>query len=136
MANSLPPPVCRAFLVCQQVVDDQKLGETVLVGLPRFHRHHRYPTARMFGFFARLAEARGTYEVEVQLRNEDGDIVWRDGPPTPWKLDDPLTLYDLKLNMNVVFPETGEYEFVLALNGEEIARQAFKALPAPQPTQA
>jgi hypothetical protein len=136
MANTLPPPVCRAFLVCKQVVDDQNLGETVLVGLPRGHCHHRYPTARMLGFFARLANARGTYEVEVQLRNEDGDILWRDGPPTAWKLDDPLALYDLKLNMNVVFPETGDYEFVLSLNGDDIARQAFQALLSPQPAQA
>jgi hypothetical protein len=40
---------------------------------------------------------------------------------------DPLETYDIKMTVNVVFPEPGIYQFVVVANGEEIARQRFHA---------
>ena len=70
--------------------------------------------------------AHGDYQVEVQLQ-DDGEVVWRDGPPEPWQMTDPLRNYDLKLTLSVIFPEPGDYEFVLLANGEEVAREKFHA---------
>ena len=127
MSNGKPDPVCKAFIVCRQVVTDPQSGEAVLVGLPMGHSHHRFPTAAVLGFFVRLADARGEYEMEVQRQNSSGEVVWRDGPPEPVVMDDPLMNYDLRLNLNVVFPAPGDYEFAVALNGRDVARQRFKA---------
>jgi hypothetical protein len=43
------------------------------------------------GFFARLVSAHGQYQIEVQLQTPDGNTVWRDGPPDPWTLANPLS---------------------------------------------
>ena len=90
------------------------------------HVHHRFPTAAVVGFFARLADARGEYAIEVQLQDSAGEVVWSDGPPEPAMMEDPLMYYDLRLNLNVVFPAPGDYDFALVLNGHEAARQRFK----------
>jgi hypothetical protein len=47
--------------------------------------------------------------------------------PEILELRDPLEMYDLKMTVHVVFPAPGVYQFVLVLNGEEIARQRFHA---------
>jgi hypothetical protein len=58
--------------------------------------------------------------------------MWREGPPDPWLLLDPLELYDLKMTVCVSFPKPGHYDFVLLANGEELARQPFPAKLAHQ----
>jgi hypothetical protein len=77
------------------------------------------------GFFTRLTSARGAYEVEVQLHDEGGQVIWREGPEQPWMLDDPLGSFDLNLNLVPVFLAPGAYDFVLVVNGQELARERF-----------
>lgn len=127
MNPNLPEPICTAFLVCREVATDPRTGEAVLIGLPMGHAHHRFPTAARVGFFARLTDARGEYEIEVLLQNGDGETVWRDGPPGPQEMNDPLFYHDVRMNLNVVFPAPGQYEFVLAVGGRPLARQRFRA---------
>jgi hypothetical protein len=131
MSQQPPPPLCKAFLVCHRIINDTETGEAVLVGQPTAHQHHNYPTAQMMGFFARLASAHGDYLVEIQLQSGDGTVLWRDGPPDNLPMPEPLMLYDLKFNLNVVLPAPGEFEFVLTLNGNDVARQPFRALLTP-----
>ena len=57
----------------------------------------------------------------------EGEVVWREGPEESWNLDDPLFTYDLKFNINLVFPAPGSYELVLMVNGQELARERFSA---------
>jgi hypothetical protein len=59
-------------------------------------------------------------------------VVWRGGPAEPWVLSDPLEMHDLKMTLNVVFPNPGTYQIVLVANGEEVARQRFVAQYAAQ----
>src|SRR5262249_35686997 len=132
MKSKPPLPVCKAFLVLSKIVDIPN-GEVALVGLPRVFRCPSFPAATLASFFARLTSAHGKYQVEVQLQNAEGETIWREGPPEPWTLGDPLEMYDLKLNLNVAFPKPGQYDFVLLLNDEEVARQPFPALLAKQP---
>jgi len=132
MNAHLPDPVCKAFLVCRQVSVDPRSGECLLVGLPMGHTHHRFPCAAMVGFFARLADARGDSLLEVQLIDGEGAVVWRDGPPDPVPMPDPLVYYDFRLNLNVVFPAPGDHQFVLAVDGRPVAAQRFRvSLPDP-----
>jgi hypothetical protein len=133
MSHQPTLPVSKAFLVCGKIVEDSKSKEVSLVGFPTSFEFKAYPAARPLSFFARVASAHGDYRVEVQLQTSEGDIVWREGPPKPWRMDDPLKTYDLKmLGICPVFPEAGMYYFVLAANGEEIARQQVLAQLLPQ----
>ncbi len=126
-----PEPVCKAFLVCDRIVD--RGGDTVIVGLPDVVNARGFPCRHPLGFFARWTSAHGRYLVEVQLRTLDGEVVWREGPPEPWTMADPLRQYDVKVHAPVVFREPGRYEFVLLANGQEVARQPFFARLKPDP---
>jgi hypothetical protein len=122
-----PIPICKCFLTCRQVTADAKYQETCILGLSSHYEHHRFPASTTVGIFARLASAHGRYDVEIQVQALDGNVVWREGPPEPWDMDDPLFTYDLKLNINLVFPAPGTYELVLLVNGQELARERFLA---------
>ena len=123
-------PVCKAFLVCRQIVNDPNTGETILIGLPNATNHHHFPMAQQYTFFARLSSSHGEYRVEVQLQH-DGEVVWSEGPPQLWRMSDPLHDYDLHLTMSVIVPKPATYDFVLLLNGDEMARQKFHAILTP-----
>lgn len=132
MDRNLPPPVCTVFLICRQIVENPSLNETVLHGLPLGFNSRHFPAAGPLGFFARCTSAHGRYLMEVSLRTAGGEVVWRDGPPDSWALEDPMRQYDLKLTLCPVYPAPGIYDFVLTANGEEIARQKFVVQPLPQ----
>jgi hypothetical protein len=136
MDCDLPSPECAAFLICREILDDKKFGDVVLVGQPRSYQAQFFPAAVPAGFFIRLTEARGEYIIDVQLRDEEGEIVWRDRKATPHNLPDPLQLYDLKFHLCPVFPKPGPYEFVVTVNGKDVARQRFEVLGASQKAKA
>jgi hypothetical protein len=132
MDRKPPPPVCKAFIVCRQIFDDPRIDDAVIVGLPRAFQQKNYPGASPLGFFVRLSSARGRYHIEVQLRNADGEVVWREGPGEELPMEDPVEMYDIKMNLVPVFPKPGVYEFTLLANDEEVARQPFHAQLLPQ----
>jgi hypothetical protein len=119
-------------LLCREVHIDPQFKDSILVGRMSAHATRSFPTAARIGFFVRLTSARGSYEVEIQLHDEAGQIVWRDGPAEPWQLDDPLAAYDLVLNLNPVFLAAGAFDFVLVVGGEELARERFTVALAPK----
>ena len=118
-------PVCKAFLLCRETHLAPQRGDAILVGRLDAHAARAFPSAARVGFFARLTSARGSYTVEVQLHDEAGQVVWRAGPAQPWDLDDPLRAYDLTLNLLPVFLAPGAYDFVLVVDGRELARERF-----------
>ncbi len=128
MTHRVPEPVCKAFLVCGWAGTDPQTGDNNLLGLPMAYQHQHFPCPRCLDSAPRLSDARGEYEVEVRLVNSAGEVVWRDGPPGSLMMDDPLMYYDILLNLNVVFPSPGDYEFVLVVGGEPTARQRFKVV--------
>lgn len=127
MKNSPPIPVCTAFLTCRMFATDPTANDDVLVGLPRAFWANNYPAGSPLSFFVRCTSGHGKYPVAVQLQNSDGEVVWKDGPPEPWEMLDPLEMYDFKMNTCVVFPAPGVYQFVVVLDGEEVTRQRFHA---------
>jgi len=133
MDRKPPIPICSAFLACRQIIDDKQCGDYVLVGQSKSYQHHFFPCAVSIAFFARLTSVHGDYRVEVQLLDEHGEIVWRDGPLHTWSLADPLEMYDIKFELCPVFLRPAVYTFVLAANGEEVARQRYTVKPTPQP---
>jgi hypothetical protein len=125
MGQKLPKPECKAFLICREIGIHTKTGELILVGLPTNFAHRRFPAAMTCGVFARLASAHG---IEVQLQSPEGEVFWKDGPPAPWDMSNPLVTADLRLNLNIVFPSPGIFDVVLLANGDEISRQRFAAV--------
>ena len=131
MRNRPPLPVSKAFLPITGITEHPN-GDASLIGIRCVFTKHSFPTATNMGFFARVASAHGQYQIEVQLQTPDGNTVWRDGPPDPWTLDNPLTCYDLKIGLTPVFPGPGKYDFVLMMNDEEVARQSYEIQLTPR----
>lgn len=120
-----PVPVCKALLICNRIVD-RDIGPC-LEGLPRALEARFYPCGQPLAIFARVTSAHGSYRFEIQLRTLEGEVVWREGPPEPWAMPDPLRYYDVRLGVPVVFPKPGLYEFVLLANNAEVGRHLFQA---------
>jgi hypothetical protein len=124
LMNRKPPvPVCKAFLVCRQIV-----GETLtLIGQSNGYVNRRFPGSCQLAFFARLSGGHGQYAIEVQVQDADGVVLWRDGPLEPWVPSSPLQTLDLVLNLTPIFPGPGDYSLVLTANDEELGREPFFA---------
>jgi hypothetical protein len=131
MPQKPPPPLCKAFLICREIHQAPQFGDYILVGRRRSHQSHVFPTAANLPFFVQVTGAHGDYWFEVQLHDENGDVVWREGPPKPLSLPSPLVLWDMALTLNSVLPRPGDYEFVLTANGEELSRQRFEVRLTP-----
>jgi hypothetical protein len=128
MDTKPPKPVCKAFLFCRQITQDQRTKETSLQGLTRYVMSSVYPTKTVLALFARWTSAHGDYQLELQLQDLEGNVLWREVPPTAWPMNDPLQAFDLILhNLEVEFPAAGKYDMVLLANGEEIIRDSFFA---------
>jgi hypothetical protein len=100
--------------------------------LQRSSRSATHRTLRFRNAFIKYLRD-GEYMVEVQLQDSAGKIVWKDGPSNHWVMLDPLEMYDFPMKMNVVFPASGIYQFVLVLNGDDVTRQRFHAKVAEYP---
>ena len=77
-----------------------------------------------------MALIHGSYQLEVQQRMPDGEIVWRHALPEPTVMDDPTHYCDLTLAVTIVFPKPDEYDVVLLANNEVVCRQRFRAMLA------
>jgi hypothetical protein len=130
MTKKLPTPVCTAFLPCRRIVhiaNDSQAKDVQLTGLPVSYSHYTFPSAIPIGFYMRCTSGHGSYSVEVQLQNLSGEVIWKEGPPEPWQMPDPLETYNLAFLRAVIFPAPGTYQFVLLLAGQEVSRQRFNA---------
>jgi hypothetical protein len=123
-----PKPVCKALLVCRQLAEDPLSHEQFLLGLIRWITAPNYPAQLPLAIFSRWTCGHGDYKVEVQLQTTDGEVVWRDGPEEPWKMADPLRMFDLSLRVAVRFPSPGSFDIVILANGDEVDRHPFQAL--------
>jgi hypothetical protein len=128
MSQGPPTPVCQTFLVCKQIFMDDKTQECTLVSPVHQVFAPSYPTTMDLSFFARWSNARGPYRVELQLRDLDEVVLWRDELPQPFEAPDPLRIVPLTLrHRRVRFPRPGKFEFALLANGQEVIKDVFLA---------
>jgi hypothetical protein len=128
MRQQPPTPVCKAFLVCKQIFTDAVTKECLLVAPLHQVFAPSYPLVQDLAFFARWSNAHGSYSVEVQLRDLEGAVLWREQLPEPFPAADPLRVVPLTLrHFHVLFPAPGKYEFALLANGQEVAADVFLA---------
>jgi hypothetical protein len=128
MPPRAPTPVCKALVVCRQIFMDDARQDLVLVAPIHqvFLRH--FPADEDLSVFARWTNAHGRYRVELQMRELDGTVLWRDEMPNPFEVPDPLVVVPITLRHRTFhFPQPGKYEVALLANGEEVAADIFWA---------
>ena len=133
MAVRPPTPVCTCFLLCRQVFVDPARQEYVLVSPVHQLFPARLPLVEDLSVFARWTNAHGAYAVEVQLRDLEGEVLWRQAMPQPFETRDPLQVWLLTLcHLAFPIPKPGKYEVALLADGRQVAADVLLVDPPPR----
>ncbi len=128
-------PICKSFLVCRQIFQDEVTGEYILLGPTNQIVAAHYPVTADLSVFMHWTSAHGVYRVEMQLRDLEGNVVWTHRLGELYEASDPLkpTLIKL-LHLDLVYPRPGKYDIVMLANDEEVVRDVFWAELACHPS--
>jgi hypothetical protein len=132
--RKVPLPLAQAFVVCRTVYQDRRTGEFLLVGPFNGITLHYFPSGFRLSLYAHLTGGHGTYDLALELRDDEDQAVWGWQLPEPIRHDDPLLPHRISLHDVVVaFPRPGRYDLVLMANGEDLAHHALEVTAAPTP---
>jgi hypothetical protein len=121
--------VVKAFLVCDQIIQDAQSGKKSLIGVFHELRAERFPAVHpVLWIYANLTDAHGRYHFQIRLVDvERGDVLGRGEPPAI-EIPGPLQTTELSAQLrNVALPRGGTYEFQLLSNEQMLATKAIRA---------
>ena len=122
-----PPPIVKAFLICDYVIHEQGSNKKSLIGL--FHHIHakRFPCRHgQLSIYTRITNALGKYVFRLTLVHRKDEREIGQGSTPPLDIPDRLQSVELAFRLqNIVFPEAGDYEFRLFANDQQIAQEDF-----------
>jgi hypothetical protein len=123
-----PIPVCKCFVLCRGLFVDPARQDYTIVSPVHQVYSPRYPLTEDFSVFARWTNAHGSYAVEVQLRNLEGDVLCSCKMEAPFETRDPLQIWMITLpHLSMQIPKPGKYEVALLANGAEVASDTLLA---------
>jgi hypothetical protein len=128
MARKPATPICKSFLLCRQIFQDESTGEYLLLGPTNQIVALQYPILADLSVFMHWTSAHGTYRLELQVLDLEGNIVWNNEFEDLYEATDPLkpTLIKL-LHLDIPWPRPGKYDVVVLANDEEVVRDVFWA---------
>ena len=123
-----PVPVLKAFLVCDQVIQDAQTGKKSLIGVFHELKANRFPAVHpALWIYANLTDAHGSYTFEIRLLDVARNEVLGRGAPPPIEIPGPLQVTELSAQLrNVQLPTAGTYEFQLLANDQLIATKSIR----------
>jgi len=120
--------VCKCFVLCRGLFVDPARQDYTIVWPVHQVFSSRYPLTEDFSVFARWTNAHGSYAVELQLRNLEGDVLWSWKLEAPFEAHDPLQIWMIPLHhLPMQIPGFGKYEVALLANGTEVASDTLLA---------
>ena len=132
-----PLPLLKAFLVCDQVIQDAQTGKKSLIGVFHELKASRFPAVHpALWIYANLTDAHGSYTFEIRLIDVAQNEVLGRGAPPPIEIPGPLQVTELSAQLrNVQLPTPGTYEFQLLANEQLIATKAIRVAEIQEPQQ-
>lgn len=130
-----PLPLLKAFLVCDQVIQDAQTGKKSLIGVFHELKATKFPAIHpALWIYANLTDAHGRYTFEIRLLDVARDEVLGRGAPPPIEIPGPLQVTELSAQLrNVALPTAGTYEFQLLANEQLIATKAIRVTQLAEP---
>ena len=123
MKQDLPPPTVQTFLVCSDILFDDRTQRPILVNPTHHVPVEHFPMQLRASIYMQLRGGHGRYALDLDLRNGKGNSVWQYRPCEINCIDPifPLTVdvHDLLFDI----PEPGRYDLVALANGQEIGVQ-------------
>lgn len=133
----IPPPKCKAILLCERTIIEAGTGNVSLIGLFDAFVVRQIPgVTRPFTVYLHLTDGIEDHEYAITVELHDlsnGVIIAKaTGPKVKW--GDRLS----RLNLFIPVPplriqHTGTYDFVVLANQQEIDRQKFGVTVPPKP---
>ena len=77
MARQLPQPQVQAFLTCREILDNTRTGEYVLIGPFTYVPAAEFPINLRASLYIQFKGGHGKYELDLQMRDLEGDVSWR-----------------------------------------------------------
>ena len=132
-----PLPLLKAFLVCDQVIQDSQTGKKSLIGVFHELKASRFPAIHpTLWIYANLTDAHGSYTFEIRLLDMSRNEVLGRGAPPPIEIPGPLQVTELSAQLrNVQLPTAGTYEFQLLANDQLVATKAIRVGEIPDAQQ-
>jgi len=115
-------PIVRLFFPCEDAVLDMEDGAWTLRN--PLHTVSLPPGVTGVGeiwLYAQLTEGVGTFNLSVEMRNEEGIRIGKRSPPSNRNFPGGVAVVEEVFHLvNVPFPRPGLYEFVLLANHAEL----------------
>jgi hypothetical protein len=117
MPGRLPLPRAQSFVVCEAIHEDPVSRKCILVAPVGGLNLSAFPARFRLSLYADLCGCRGTFELALELRDDDLERIWGWQWPGPIRHPDPLEPAHVILhNAAPAFPRPGRYDLVLLAN--------------------
>jgi hypothetical protein len=116
-------PVVLSFLLCRDLIVDARTSEVAL--LRPFYEvvGTAFPLLVSVSVYSTWREVEGTYQLQSQLLDPEGEVAWSYTEANPLVGRDRFTVHQIILHpLRLVVPEPRMYDFILTANGEEVWR--------------
>ena len=125
----IPPPRCKAILLCDQVLVDALTGHYSAIGIFDVFRLPVFPgPTRPFAVYVQLTSGIGSYAITLEIHDlSDNNLLARASGPVINFPERSAKAHVIILSPPVGLPSPGPYDFVVLANGQEIDRQQFLA---------
>jgi len=122
-----PQPLAQSFLLCRDIFQDRQTGEYLLIAPYSGLALPAFPAAFPVSLYIRLTGGHGTYRLNIQVRDEEGQVVGEILGAEPIPSADPLTACQICWrNLGLHIPRPGRYDLVLLANGEDLAHHSLE----------
>lgn len=134
-SGSKPPPVCKAILLCDQVIRDAMTGKASLIGIFDAFRLETVPGhTRPVTAFLQLIEGIGSYILTVEVHDLQADTVIARATTVSVEFANRLQKRQVIIGVPPLpVAHAGIYDFVVLADGKEVDRQQFVVV-VPQET--
>lgn len=122
----------QAFLLCEQVIADERTHQKSLINI--FHQVHAWAFPLVLprmAVFASLINGNGIVGFEVRCIKDDSEPIFSTKGQVEFA--NPNALVELVIELNVAFPASGSYAFLLYCGDELLAEKRFHVHAIPPP---
>lgn len=129
-AGSKPRPVCKAILLCDQVIQDALTGKPSLIGIiDDFYLAQVPGRTQPVTAYLQLTQGVGRYALTVEVHDLQADKVIARAQNAEVTFEDRLEKHDIVIPVPPLPVEhAGLYDFVVLADGKEVDRQQFRVV--------
>jgi len=126
----IPPPKCKAILLCDQTILEAGSGKISLIGIFANFNVQKFPAVvAPFRAYVQLVNGIGRYEVVVEIHDLQKDKVLARAQGIGIEFADRFTTVNIMMPVPPLpLAHAGKYDLVVLANGQEIDRQQFTAV--------